>query len=267
MSGRLSRFREHLSGFNGTGQNLVESSQDFLDNFSMTTMSNSWWLIGLVGGLILNGQVSLAQSSTSAPRTGKAAASKYFADRKKVDPQAPVLVQDSDEGDEEPSRSPAQAGGPRVLALHLGTYFDEDIYKWGGKANKEAGKLTTGVTYRIGEWVNSMDLYLRVDFNSYQLNEGKALKMSLMPVVSFPDANSDFPLYFGAGAGLGIYIKQIDDEGSLSFDYQLLAGVRFFELFGDAGLTVEAGLKNHIHLLSDGQYNGVFVAVGTVFNF
>ena len=195
-------------------------------------------------------------------QTGKKAASKYFADRKKVNPQPVIEVDDRGSG-----RSPAQAGGPRVLALHVGTYLDDDVYKWGSRDNKDAGKLTAGVTYRIGEWVNSMDLYLRVDFNTYKLKEGKPLKMSLMPVVTFPDANSGFPLYFGAGAGLGIYFKQIDDEGSISFDYQLITGVRFFELLGSAGLTVEAGLKNHIHLLSDGQYNGVFAAVGTVFNF
>lgn len=196
-------------------------------------------------------------------RVGKKAAAQYFADRKKVTPQKVVAVDE----DGTPDRAPAKVGGPRVLALHIGTYLDEEVYKWGGKENDEAGKLTAGVTYRIGEWVNSMDLYLRVDFNTYKLKEGKATKMSLLPIVTFPDANSGFPLYFGAGAGLGIYFKQIDDESSLSFDYQLLAGVRFFQILGEAGLTLEAGLKNHIHLTSDGQYNGVFVAVGTVFNF
>lgn len=193
---------------------------------------------------------------------GKKAAARYFAERSKGGASG------SEEGDES-NRNPAGASSKkaRYLGLHLGAYTDENAYKWGGKDNKDMGQLTAGVTYRMGEWVNSMDLLLRVDFNSYKFREGNVLKMSLMPVITFPDANSEFPLYFGGGAGVGVFFKQIADESPLSFDYQLLMGVRVFRLFGDTGLTFETGLKNHVHLMSDGQYNGVFVALGTVFNF
>lgn len=193
---------------------------------------------------------------------GKKAAARYFAERSKG-------VSGEPENGEESNRSPAGTSSKkaRYLGLHLGAYTDENAYKWGGKDNKDMGQLTAGVTYRMGEWVNSMDLLLRVDFNSYKFSEGNVLKMSLMPVITFPDANSEFPLYFGGGAGVGVFFKQIADESPLSFDYQLLMGVRIFRLLGDAGLTFETGLKNHVHLMSDGQYNGVFVALGTVFNF
>ncbi|MBK7844334.1 MAG: hypothetical protein IPJ71_11660 [Bdellovibrionales bacterium] len=192
---------------------------------------------------------------------GKKAAARYFSERTKGG------AGESEKG-EESNRNPAGATKKaRYLGLHLGVYTDENAYKWGGKDNKDMGQLTAGVTYRMGEWVNSMDLLLRVDFNSYKFREGNVLKMSLMPVITFPDANSEFPLYFGGGAGVGVFFKQIADESPLSFDYQLLMGVRVFRLFGDAGLTFETGLKNHVHLMSDGQYNGVFVALGTVFNF
>jgi hypothetical protein len=53
----------------------------------------------------------------------------------------------------------------------------------------------------------------------------------------------------------------------LSFDYQLIAGVRFTNLSGRFGLFFEYGLKNHLHLLSDGQVNGTFLSGGAVFSF
>ena len=45
-----------------------------------------------------------------------------------------------------------------------------------------------------------MDLLFRADFNSWDFPEKKPVKLSLMPLVVFPDANSEFPLYFGGGA-------------------------------------------------------------------
>jgi hypothetical protein len=86
-------------------------------------------------------------------------------------------------------------------------------------------------------------------------------------MIFFPDANSRFPLYFGGGAGLGVFFKQLENESALSFDYQLVAGARFFDLIDNFGLMIETGMKNHILLFSDGQFNGVFLTVGGVFNF
>ncbi len=156
------------------------------------------------------------------------------------------------------------------LAVHLGTFVDDSAYNWAqsGEAN-DVGSLSAGVTYRIGEWTNSMDLLFRGDFNSYAVgSKGRLVKLSLLfPTIIFPDAASGFPLYFGAAVGLGVFFKQAEDESALSFDYQILGGVRFFDVFENTGFFFETGMKNHINLLSDGQFNGVFVSVGSVFTF
>jgi len=152
--------------------------------------------------------------------------------------------------------------------LHLGTFVSDTTYKWGGKETADnVGRWNVGVTYRMGEWTKSMDLAIRVDLASYALDEGHATKLSFLPVVMFPEASSRFPLYFGAGIGPGVFTGQIGQESSLSLDYQILAVARFFDVFGNTGFFIEAGLKNHIFLLSDGQFNGTFVALGTVFSF
>ncbi|MCB0356242.1 MAG: hypothetical protein KDD40_04505, partial [Bdellovibrionales bacterium] len=124
--------------------------------------------------------------------TGKKAADKFFTKRKSAAKNS-----------SSPSRSPASAGAPRYLALQFGLYTEEETYKW-GKANKDdVSKFFAGITYRIGEWTNSMDLALRADFVSYEVDDKSPLKLSLMPIITFPDAKSGFPLYFGAGAGAG----------------------------------------------------------------
>lgn len=189
-----------------------------------------------------------------APATGRDAASKYMG------------AGSGDSG----TRAPAQSGtsAAHYLAIHLGTFLSDDAYKWGRQSRaSDVGKLNGGVTYRVGEWVNSMDLNIRLDFATFSLPAGDATKISVLPVVIFPDSNSKFPLYFGAGAGAGIMAKTTDGESALALEYQLLLGARFFEVMDSTGFFVEAGVKNHLHVFSDGQFNGQFLAAGAVFTF
>lgn len=161
-----------------------------------------------------------------------------------------------------------EAANAHYLALHFGYFLSDSAYKWGAQdAQSNSGRWNLGVTYRVGEWVNSMDLGVRVDLSSYNLIDGTATKLSFLPVIMFPDASSKFPLYFGAGAGLGVFMKQLSNESPLSLDYQIFGGVRFFDVIKNTGFFVEGGLKNHFLMLSDGQFNGTYFAVGSVFSF
>jgi len=103
--------------------------------------------------------------------------------------------------------------------------------------------------------------------NEYKVLGETPLKMSLMPLLIFPDASSKFPLYFGIGGGPGIFFKQIADESQIAFDYQFLMGARFFDIVNQAGFFVETGMKNHLLVLTSGQFNGVFLTSGAVFTF
>lgn len=208
--------------------------------------------IGAYGQVEVNDAEMNRKGQQEETETGRGAAQKYFKKR-----QGSAKA---------PRRGPAQASS-RYLSLHIGTFFDENSYKWGLRSQEDVGQFNAGVTYRVGEWVNSMDLLFRADYTAFKLEEGRASKLSLLPMITFPDVSSGFPLYFGGGAGLGVFFKQVREESSLSFDYQLVAGARFFNLVEGFGLMVETGMKNHIHLLSDGQFNGVFFAVGGAFNF
>lgn len=185
------------------------------------------------------------------PATGRDEATKYFKNGRR-----PAEV------------SVSSGARDHYLALHLGGFVNSEGYVWGVTDKAEdIGKLNIGLTYRMGEWVNSADSLLKVDFISYEVDDSKPLKMSVLLAAAFPDANSMFPLYFGAGIGPGIFFKQARTESPLSLDYSLFGGARWFDAWESVGFFFEAGLKNHFHLLSDGQFNGVFFALGALFTF
>lgn len=155
------------------------------------------------------------------------------------------------------------------LSVHLGSFVSSHSYSWGDRSHVEdTGRLTGGLTYRLGPMSSLFDWALRVDFLGNELPEGRTVLMGVYPMILFPEAGSYFPLYFGLGFGPGIFFQQLKGESSLAFTYQLVAGVRLFNLIGDTtGFFLEGGMKNHILLLSDGQFNGFFISVGPIFTF
>lgn len=166
------------------------------------------------------------------------------------------------------SQSVLGTSANHYMAVHFGAFTEGNGYYWGSNNKcQQIGRYTFGVTYRISEIGSSFDWLFRGDFTSYEIGSVKPLLLSLMPMVIFPEASSQFPLYFGFGIGPGIFFRQLSRESTISIDYQLLMGGRLFNIFGNIGFFLEAGLKNHINLLSDGQFNGVFIALGSLFVF
>jgi hypothetical protein len=154
------------------------------------------------------------------------------------------------------------------LGLHFGTQLGTEAYEWGQRGREDGvGRLTFGLTYKFDSWGTRADSNLRVDFNEFELKDEKPLKMSILPLVTFPEATSKFPMYFGAGAGVGVFFKQLREETPITFDYQLVVGTRFFDVFENSGFFVETGMKNHLQILTSGQVNSTFLAAGALFTF
>jgi hypothetical protein len=181
------------------------------------------------------------------PEVGREAAQKYF--------QA--------DAERRPARQPME----HYLAIHANMFMNSQSWAWGSSARTNPGNWGLGVTYRMNEMATNMDLNLRFEFTEYDVSGMRPLKFSIMPLITFPEANSQFPLYFGAGIGPGIFFRQVDGESALALDYSLVVGARFFDVEGRMGFFLESGMKNHLQLTSDGQFNGVFLAAGTVFTF
>ncbi|MCB0350344.1 MAG: hypothetical protein KDD38_04115 [Bdellovibrionales bacterium] len=193
--------------------------------------------------------------AVEAPRVGRGAATDYFKKREAVR--------------EEREDRPVRYDSERILMLDVGTFVNDKAYRWGSqKKINDPGRAMLGVTYRMGEWRNSMDLYIRAELMTYRVDDMTPVKLSLMPIIAFPDVRSEFPLYFGAGIGAGVFFKQVGDESDLSLDYALIIGARFADVFSSGtGLFLETGLKGQVHLLSSGQQDGVYVSTGAIFSF
>lgn len=212
------------------------------------------WSIAILFTFVFSfSSLSLAQAGK---RVGKAHASKYFQNNKTEEAETAEVI-----------RSPA-AASDHYLMLGFGRMMSSDAWDWGrsGKETSVGGNGLT-VTYRMGEWTNSMDLHLRIDYTEYDPSGHKATKLSFVPMITFPDASSRFPLYFGGGIGLGVFFTQVPEESPLALDYQLVIGARFFDVFENTGFFIETGLKNHLLLTSSGQLNGTFLSGGAVFTF
>ncbi len=196
-----------------------------------------------------------AQSSPAPAkaRVGKKAASEYFSERKSSNS----------------SSSYSSGSSDRYLTVHIGGFLNDKQHRWGPLDREDdVGNFLAGVTYRIGEWVNSMDLMFRAELSTYEIGDKNPSKLSMMPMIVFPDAASEFPLYFGAGIGGGIFFSQYGEESDLSLDYQLITGVRVPHSFQEGtGIMFEVGYKGHVHILSSGQFEGTYAAVGAVFQF
>lgn len=208
-------------------------------------------LIVLIFTLIAFSNNAFAQE----PKVGRKAAAKYFG--KEVEPSREVANDGAHEF----------AGGSNVLMIHVGGYSSSICYRCKGSDSKSgSGKASYGVTY-LYDQNGGLDMNLRFDFNEYKLDDERATKLSLMPLWTFPKAETKFPLYFGFGAGLGIFFTQIESESNLSLDYQLVGGARFMDVIENFGGFIEFGLKNHLYLLSDGQFNGTALTAGAIFSF
>ncbi len=201
------------------------------------------------------------QSMDLPPRVGRDAAAKYFEKKS-------GLKQESVESERLGTLVHGALNPAHYLSIDFSRYAASQSYQWGRSGGLEdvAGN-GVDVTYRAGQWHQYMDLSLRIGYNEFSVGDENATKLSFMPLITFPESNAHFPLYFGVGAGLGVFLTQLSGKSPLSLDYQLVVGSRFLDIFQKTGFFLEAGLKNHLLLTSSGQMNGTFLAGGLVFTF
>ena len=154
-------------------------------------------------------------------------------------------------------RARHQAGKLRALFRHPITVIIrlrwESVDFWpvilirGGSTshNTGAGRMTAEMTYRMGALSALADWSLRVDYLGYGLPDGNAAELAFSPVLMIPEATSKFPVYFGIGAGPGIFVQQVSQQSSICMNYQIFGGLRFYDVLENTGFFVEAGLKNN----------------------
>lgn len=212
----------------------------------------------LISFSIVLAQVT-AHAGQGAPLVGKKAAAKYF--QAKGDNSYEVSQP------RYPSSIESLTSDDHFMALGVSTYTSSKAYNWGINNEQDVAKTGLDMTYRLTQEYALFDEVIRVSYNSYSPAGQNASKMSFLYGMTFPDATSRFPLYFGAVLGPGIFFNQLDGESTVSLDYQMFLGLRLFNLFEKTGFFVEGGIKNHLQLTSDGQLNGTYISAGAIFTF
>lgn len=205
--------------------------------------------------------LSFQLSFANAPKVGRRAAARYF--------QSEGSGNEAEMANQKVASSiePLSAED-HFLAFGFSNYVSSDAYKWGqGGKEEKVGKWGVDMMYRIGQYSNVIDQGIRVSYNEFEATSKRASKLSFMYGLTLPDAGSQFPLYFGAAAGPGVFLTQLENESSLTLDYQMYLGLRLFNIFENTGFYVEGGLRNHLQITSDGQLNGSYISAGGVFTF
>lgn len=228
-------------------------------------MVKAFVMTGSKAGVLAMISVFVFTSSAfaNAPKVGRNAAAKYFMGERNTDSGN----NQSASSDRKPNSVESLAPEERYLTFGLSNYMSSDSYNWGGPNEEKVGKWGVDMTYRISEFRSLFDEAIRVSYTEFEPNGKRATKLSLLYAFLLPDASSKFPLYFGAAAGPGIFFKQLENESSVSLDYQLFLGLRLFNIFENSGFYFEGGMKNHLQLTSDGQLNGTYVGLGGIFTF
>lgn len=155
----------------------------------------------------------------------------------------------------------------RYLNFYLYNSLKDRSYSWGEEANSQLLKWSLGISYKWDKFGDFGDSIFKLKMSSFDINNTSVYKNSLLIGVSFPDVDSGFPFYFGASIGGGVFFNQINSESILSLDYQLYLGLRFINIYNTMGAFIEGGFDNHFFLLSSGQYDNMYLAVGLSFVF
>lgn len=154
---------------------------------------------------------------------------------------------------------------------HLNFYFYNSIkdrsYSWAVDKQNQLLDWNAGISYKWDNFGNFGDAIFKIKFSSFKIDKKSVFKNSLLLGVSFPDIDSGFPFYFGVGLGGSLFFNQVYSESIISVDYQTYVGLRFINIYQNLGSFIEWGLDNHFFLLSSGQYDNIYFAVGLSFVF
>ncbi len=197
------------------------------------------------------------QAPASSP--GKAAAMKYFTKKRPKttesrEPAAQVVRQSVNSKSYDPGHS-------RLLALAVGSLINSKNYQW-----TEEQQLSgwNGELFYQDASEGYFGHGYHLELQKYAAFDEEFSKISFLFSFTFPRRLS-FPVYLGVAGGPGYFTKQLRGESAFSFDYKAYVGFRLNEVYSQ--YFVQAGIKNHIHVLSDGQFIGWFVSSGVAYRF
>lgn len=184
-----------------------------------------------------------------AKETGKTAAMKYFTKgaKKQMATRAPASA-------------PVASGQTRMLGISVGSLLNSRSYHWSEESfrgyNVEASYFSQG-TGIFGRG-------LSLEMQKFAADDEELTKMAFLFNFTFP-RRITFPVYLGAAFGPGYFFKQLEDESEFTIDYKAYLGLRLNQV--NSQYFLQSGVKNHVHVLSDGQFIGWYISSGVAYKF
>lgn len=153
--------------------------------------------------------------------------------------------------------------------IHMSGFLNSSSNKWGSEGKGEdMGRFNFGLTHFRGpsEWIG--DVAIRTELTTYRVNGRQPVKLAALPMLFYPEWTDEFPIYFGVGLGLGIMFNSPKNESAFTFEYQASLGFKFDKIFSPSegwGFFLEGGIKNHLNILSRGEFDSEYIAAGVSF--
>lgn len=183
--------------------------------------------------------------------TGRSAALKYFT-KKPNSESAKIKVR-------QPQSS--SSGSDRgLIAIGAGSLIQTKSYDWAGNDLKGWSLNASYQSLKSSYFNRGYEL----EFQKISAGENQLSKLSFLLSFSFPKRLS-FPVYVGVAAGPGYFFKQTEGESEFTIDYKAYLGLRLNR--STSQYFLQSGVKNHVHVLSDGQFVGWFVSSGVAYKF
>lgn len=180
--------------------------------------------------------------------TGKEAVMKYFAPGRSG--QSMIV-------NREPASLP---GNDNLIALSVSGLFNSKSYGWTEESLKGWGVEASYQSPMASFFTRGFHL----EYQKYITDRAELGKVSLLMSFTFP-RRLDFPVFLAIAAGPGYFTKQKANESEFTIDYKGYAGLRFTQQ--NTQYFLQSGVKNHVHMLSDGQFISWYFSSGVAYKF
>lgn len=172
----------------------------------------------------------------------------------------PVWRRLAETGGEERRKKP----GGMILYAGPSLYGDNTEKKFKGRS---FSSFLMGFQQQIGSAPLLEDLYLKTEIQNFHLKRGRATQINITGAFSRPGWEKGFPVYVGAGGGLGFYPFHILKGRSFaSLNAQFFTGLRLLNLYENLGLNLELSLHLHYPFSEQELYMDVFAGLGAFFS-
>lgn len=126
---------------------------------------------------------------------------------------------------------------------------------------KEQG-FSSGLIY-LQEFSASSNLFFRGHL-SLDKSNNRHWSLSVIPLILYNLS----PIYVGAGGpGLNFFLNAPDSNNVFALDWQILAGIRFFEIFNFFNFFIEARWKNPFNIFDTSQRKTIHFLAGVLLLF